>query len=101
MDAFGLVEGVDRLCECIVVGIANAADGRFDIASARRSVYLIETYWADSIGRRNTANLKIAMNIYGRASDRCTRKRLRSPGHPLGSQRENPCRFWQAISADS
>ncbi len=39
------------------------------------------------------------MKVYKRASDRCMRKRLRSPGHPPGWQRENLCRFWQAIAA--
>jgi IS30 family transposase len=34
-----------------------------------------------------------------RASHRCTRARLRSPGHPPGWQRENVRRFWQAVAA--
>jgi len=38
------------------------------------------------------------MKVYKRASDRCTRRKLRSPGHPPGWQRENLCRFWQAIA---
>jgi transposase, IS30 family len=38
------------------------------------------------------------MKVYRRASDRCIRKKLRSPGHPPGWQRENLCRFWQAIA---
>ena len=33
-----------------------------------------------------------------RASDRCTRQKLRSPGHLPGWQRENFCRFWRAIA---
>jgi len=33
-----------------------------------------------------------------RASDRCTRRKLRSPGRPPAWQRENHCRFWQAIA---
>jgi IS30 family transposase len=38
------------------------------------------------------------MKAHKRASDRCTRSKLRSPGHPPGWQRENACRFWQAIA---
>ncbi|MDP3781396.1 MAG: IS30 family transposase [Sphingopyxis sp.] len=38
------------------------------------------------------------MKAHKRASDRCTRRKLRSPGHPPGWQRENVCRFWQAIA---
>jgi hypothetical protein len=44
--------------ESIVIG-SDAADSRLDAASARRSVYLIETYWADSNGRRNTLKWKL------------------------------------------
>ena len=39
------------------------------------------------------------MKVYKRASDRCIRKKFRSPGHPPGWQRENLCRFWQAVAA--
>lgn len=38
------------------------------------------------------------MKAHKRASDRCTRSKLRSPGHPPGWRRENVCRFWQAIA---
>jgi len=38
------------------------------------------------------------MKVCKRASDRCTRNKLHSPGHPPGWQRENVCRFWQAIA---
>ena len=38
------------------------------------------------------------MKLCKRASDRCTRNELHSPGHPPGWQRENVCRFWQAIA---
>jgi IS30 family transposase len=38
------------------------------------------------------------MKAHKRASDRCTRRKLRSPGHPPGWQRENVCHFWQAIA---
>jgi hypothetical protein len=42
----GLVEAVDRFGERIVVGITDAADRRLDAGlGARRSVYLIDTYW--------------------------------------------------------
>ena len=39
------------------------------------------------------------MKVYKRASDQCTRRKLRSPGHPPGWQRDNLCRFWQAIAS--
>ncbi|EGL62095.1 integrase, catalytic region [Agrobacterium sp. ATCC 31749] len=51
MDHFGLVKAVDRFGESVVVGIANVAD--------RRLEYLIDTYWADSTGRRNTTNQEV------------------------------------------
>lgn len=38
------------------------------------------------------------MTIHRRASDRCTRIKLCSPGRPSAWQRENRCRFWQAIA---
>lgn len=39
------------------------------------------------------------MKEHRRASDRCTRRKLRSPGRPPVWQREHLCRFWQAIAA--
>ena len=39
------------------------------------------------------------MKARKRASDRCTRRKLRSPGHPPGWQRENLCRFWRSLDA--
>ena len=38
------------------------------------------------------------MTVHKRASDRCTRKDLRSPGRPPAWQRENRRWFWQAIA---
>ena len=38
------------------------------------------------------------MTIPRRASDRCTRRKLCSPGRPSAWQRENRCLFWQAIA---
>lgn len=38
------------------------------------------------------------MTVHQRASDRCTRKKLDSPGRPPAWQRENRFRFWQAIA---
>jgi len=38
------------------------------------------------------------MATHKRASDRCTRKKLCSPGRPPAWRRENHCRFWQAIA---
>src|ERR1700678_2860386 len=67
-------------------------------ASARRSVYLMETYWADSSGRRNTLT-GVAMNIRKRRSDRSGRVRLFSPGRPPVAGREERRRFWAAIAA--
>jgi IS30 family transposase len=39
------------------------------------------------------------MKVPQRASDRCTRNKVRSPGRPPVWQRENICRFWQAIAS--
>lgn len=41
------------------------------------------------------------MTIHKLGADRCTRKKLRSPGRPPVWQRENLCRFWQAIASGS
>ena len=38
------------------------------------------------------------MKVHKRASDRCTRSKLRSSGHPPGWRRDNVCRFWHAIA---
>ena len=38
------------------------------------------------------------MKDHRRASDRCTRNKLRSPSRPPAWQRANHCRFWQAIA---
>ena len=38
------------------------------------------------------------MKVHKRASDGCTRRKLHSPGRPPAWQRENQCRFWQAIA---
>jgi hypothetical protein len=38
------------------------------------------------------------MKVHKRASDGCTRRKMRSPGRPPVWQRENLCRFWQAIA---
>ena len=38
------------------------------------------------------------MKVHKRASDGCTRSKMRSPGQPSFWQRENQCRFWQAIA---
>src|SRR5919205_3486538 len=68
-------------------------------ACARRSVYLIETYWADSSGCRNTSTEEVAMRSGRRRSDRARRTVLqRSPGRPGMAQRENRRRFWAAIA---
>jgi hypothetical protein len=44
MDELGLIEAIDRLGESVVVGIATLPTEGSTPASARRSVYLIETY---------------------------------------------------------
>src|ERR671927_1425555 len=68
-------------------------------ACARRSVSLIDTYWADSSGRRNTSTEEVAMRSGRRRSDRARRAVLqRSPGRPGLAQRENRRRFWAAIA---
>ena len=94
VDDLGFVETVDGLGESIVVAVADAA---YKPASAERSVYLIETYWADSSGRRNTLT-GVAMNIRKRRSDRSGRVRLFSPGRPVAGRDERR-RFWAAIAA--
>src|SRR6476620_1367161 len=68
-------------------------------ASARRSVYLIEMYWADSNGRRNTPELEVAMSIRKRRSDRSGRAPLPSPGRPPVAGRDEQSRFWLGIAA--
>ena len=45
MDDLGLVEAVDGFGESIVVRVADATTEGSTPASARRSVYLMETYW--------------------------------------------------------
>src|SRR5215475_15478252 len=68
-------------------------------AAARRSVYLIETYWANSSGRRNTLTKEVAMNIRKRRSDRSGRAPLSSPGRPPVARRDERRRFWTVIGA--
>jgi hypothetical protein len=46
MNELSLVEAIDRLGEGVVVRVADAPDRGSMPASARRSVYLIETHWA-------------------------------------------------------
>jgi hypothetical protein len=46
MNDLSLVEAIDRLGEGVVVRVADAPTEGSMPASARRSVYLIETYWA-------------------------------------------------------
>ena len=46
MDDFGLVEAIDRFGEGVVVELPTLPTEGSIPASARRSVYLIETYWA-------------------------------------------------------
>ena len=58
----------------------------------------IRTARADLTGCRNTVKLGVAMKDYRHASDRCTRNKLRPPGDLPAWQRENHCRFWQAVS---
>jgi len=51
------------------------------------------------MGCRNTVNNEVAMKLKNRRSHRCTRSKLYSPGRPPVWQRENLCRFWQAIAS--
>lgn len=69
---------------------------RFTVAAS--SIIRIAETKADSTCRRNTKELEIATTFHRRASDRCTRKKLCSPGRPPAWRRENRCRFWQAIA---
>src|SRR4249920_2416464 len=68
-------------------------------ASASRSLYLIETYWADSNGRRNTLEEEVAMGTRKRRSDRSGRAPLPSPGRPPVAGRDERSRFWLAIAS--
>lgn len=61
MDDPGLVDSVDGLGQGVVVAFANAATDGSTPVSERRSVHLIETYWADSTGHRNTLIEEVAM----------------------------------------
>ena len=56
--------------------------------SAKRSVYLIGTYWADSNGRHNTLKLDVAMSNGKRRSARPGRAPLHSPGRPPAAGRD-------------
>lgn len=67
-------------------------------ASARRSVYFIDRYWADSTGHRNTPTLEVWMTTGRRKSECSTRDKLSSPRRPPVWQRENLCRFWRGIA---
>ena len=54
MDDLGLVETVDGFGEGVVIKSPTLPTEGSTPASARRSVYLIDTYWADSTDRRNS-----------------------------------------------
>ena len=68
-------------------------------ASASRSVYLIDRYWAVSTGRRNTLMKEVAMTTGKRRSSRSTGKALHSLGRPPVARREHRRVFWAAIAA--
>lgn len=53
---------------------------------------------ADSTCRRNTRKLEIANMACRRASERCTREKLHSPGRPSAWLREHQRRFWESIA---
>jgi hypothetical protein len=56
MDHLSLVETVDGFGESVVIGISDAADRRLDTSfSQALGVLIMDTYWADSNGRRNTS----------------------------------------------
>ena len=54
MDDLGLVETVDRFGEGIIITVADTPTDGSMPASASRSEYRLDTYWADSTGRCNT-----------------------------------------------
>lgn len=82
MDHLGLVKTVHRFGESIIERVADTAHRGFD-AGLRQALGVSNAdYWADSTGRRNTKGLEVAMTVHQRASDRCTRKKLDSPGRP-------------------
>ena len=55
VDDLGLVEAIDRFGESVVVGVADTADRWLDTGFRQTLGILIETYWADSSGRRNAS----------------------------------------------
>src|SRR4051794_17716181 len=81
MDDLGFVESVDRFCESIVIGVADASDGRLDAGFGEalgvfdRDV-LSEFKWSSQRLER------AAMKRWKRQSDRSDRAALRSPGRP-------------------
>src|SRR5215217_5131143 len=58
----------------------------------------MRTYWADSVGRRNTGAEGGAM-AGKRRSDRALRAKSPSPGRPVVARREDRRRFWALIAA--
>ena len=86
-----------RMTEALDGAFANVTTARSP--SAKRSVYLIGTYWADSNGRHNTLKLDVAMSNGKRRSARPGRAPLHSPGRPPEAGRDEQSRFWRAIAA--
>ena len=58
----------------------------------------METYWADSSGRRNTLTKDVAMSIRKRRSHHSGRAPLPSPGRPPAAERSELQRFWLGIA---
>src|ERR1700712_4286131 len=59
----------------------------------------MDTYWADSSGRRNGSEWEVVMNKQKRRSDLAGRAPLPSPGRPPVAGREERGRFWAEIAA--
>jgi hypothetical protein len=54
MDDFSLVQTIDRLCQRIVIGVPTLPTDGSRPAPARRSVYFMDKYWADTKGGART-----------------------------------------------
>lgn len=58
VDHLGFVEAVDRLCQSVVVAVADTADRRLDAGLGEALGVFVDTYWADSTGRRNVSQME-------------------------------------------
>ena len=96
-DELGLEQRVEGLGEGVVVGVAAGAD-RGDRASARRWVYRMARYWADSTGRRNALISEVLMGRpAGWMKELTGRSLMKSPGAP-SLRRDVERLFWREVA---